>query len=138
MPASTYLGNKVLDLVLRGVAFTAPTRVYVSLHTADPGVTGANEVDTVNWPAYVRQDPAAAAAIATGFGAASSKTTENAKELLFPAHDGATNVDVTHLAIWDAESNGNCLLITPLSTTKIIQPTDEVVIKIGDLSASII
>ena len=36
---TTYLANKWLDLV-RGVAFTAPTGLYVKLHTGDPGPAG--------------------------------------------------------------------------------------------------
>jgi hypothetical protein len=34
------------------------TTAYVSIHTADPGTTGANEITTAIDPAYARQGPA--------------------------------------------------------------------------------
>ena len=133
MPVSTYAGNKLLDLMLRGVAFTAPARVYVSLHTADPGLTGASEVSTGAWPAYVRKDPADGAAVASGFDAADAKATENAKDILWPAMDGAGDVTVTHFAIWDATTAGNCLWGGELDAPRVMSPTDEVVFRIGQL-----
>lgn len=43
MALSAYLRDKLLDHVLKGAAFTQPTNVYISLHTSDPGTTGASE-----------------------------------------------------------------------------------------------
>lgn len=137
MPASTYSGNALLNLLLRGVAFAAPSRVYVSLHIADPGLTGSNEVSTGAWPAYARQDPAAAAAVSTGFSAASAKATANAKQMLYAANTGASPVTITHFAIWDAATGGNCLLTGPLTASKIIAPTDECVIHVGELDVAV-
>ncbi len=137
MPASTYAGNKILDLMFRGVAWTAPSRVWISLHTADPGLTGANEVTTGAWPAYARQDPAQAGAVGNGFTAASSKAIENALQVLFPANNGAGAVVVTHFAIWDAASAGNCLFSGALTASKTIAVTDEIVIRVGELDLSV-
>lgn len=138
MPASTYAANKILDLLLRGVAFSAPATVYISLHTDNPGNTGESEIDTTDWPAYERQDPADGGDADTGFTAPSNKQTQNAKDLLFPAHDGDTNITVTHIAIWDAAVGGNCLVTAALDASKIIQPTDELTLKVGDLTALIV
>lgn len=137
MPASTYLGNAVLDQFLRGQAVAPPARVYVSLHTANPGNAGANEVTIAAWPAYVRKDPAAMAAIATGFSAAAGKKTSNAKDMLWPANDGANNVTVTHFGIWDAATGGNLLLYGPLTAAKTFQPSDEGVIYSSTLSIEV-
>lgn len=137
MPASTYAGNKILDLLFRGVAFTAPPRVWISLHTADPGLTGAGEVTTVAWPAYARQDPAGGGAVGGGFSAAASKAIENAQLVLFPANDGAGAVTLTHFAIWDAASAGNCLFAGALTAAKVIAVTDEFVIRPGELDLSV-
>lgn len=137
MTTSTYAGNAILNLLLRGVAFTAPSRVYVSLHTGDPGATGANEVSTAAWPSYERQDPAQGAAIASGFDAAASKATQNAKQMLFPANDGASEVTVTHFGIWDAETGGNFLHGDPLTASKTYFPADEAVINIGQLDIGV-
>lgn len=137
MPATSYSGNKILDLLLRGVAFTAPTRVYVSLHTADPGLTGANEVSLANWPAYTRMDPANGGAVGNGFSAASSKATENALDIEFPAMDGVSAVTVTHFAIWDAATAGNCLLVGQLGSSKTYNNTDEALIRVGALDITV-
>lgn len=137
MPASTYAGNKILDLMFRGVAWTAPARVWISLHTADPGLAGANEVTTGAWPAYARQDPAQGGAVGDGFTAASSKAIENALQVLFPTHNGASAVTVTHFAIWDAASAGNCLFAGALNASKTIAPTDEIVIRVGELDLTV-
>lgn len=137
MPASTFAGNKLLDLLCRGVAWAAPTRVYVSLHTANPGNTGASEVSTGAWPAYVRKDAADGGAVGTGFTAAASKTTANAKELLWPAMDGGANITVTHFALWDAATGGNCLASGPMTAPKTLGPTDELVAHPGTLQVPV-
>jgi hypothetical protein len=138
MPASNYTGNAYLNLFLRGVPVSPPTRVWISLHTADPGLNGANaEINTADWPAYARQDPAQGAAIGAGFTAAASKATENTGEMLFPANDGAQTLTVTHFAIWDALIGGNCLFTGALSAAKTIFPTDELVVKATELDLSV-
>lgn len=137
MPASTFAANKLLDLLCRGVAWTAPTRVYISLHTADPGSTGASEVSTANWPAYVRKDAANGGSVGTGFAAAASKATSNALEILWPAHNGASSVTVTHYALWDASTSGNCLHSGALTASKTIAPTDEIVLHAGELDITV-
>lgn len=137
MPASTYTGNKLLDLVLRGVAFVPPVRVWVSLHTALPGNTGANEITLAAWPAYVRKDPANAGAIATGFSAAADKATTNLQEMLWGAQDGAAPITVTHFAVWDALTDGNCLTTGALTVSKVVGPSDELVIHANELDFTV-
>lgn len=137
MTTSTYAANALLNLLFRGVAFTAPARVYVSLHTADPGANGANEVSTGAWPAYARQDPAQGAAVASGFDAAASKATQNAKQMLFPANNGAGAVTITHFGIWDAATGGNFLHGDALTASKSYAVADEPVVNIGALDISV-
>jgi len=137
MPASTYLGNALLNQFLRGVAATVPSRVYVSLHTANPGDAGSNEVTTVAWPAYARLDAAQAGAIATGFSAAAAKATASLKELLWAANNGASPVTVTHFGIWDAITGGNLLFYDALTSSKTYQPSDEGVLHAGALQVQV-
>jgi hypothetical protein len=138
MPASTYLGNMTLEAVLRGGAFTIPARVYVSLHTADPGPTGLNEVTLAAWPSYARKDPAGGAAINTGFDPVAAKTTKNAKILNYGGNDGAADVTVTHAAVWDALTGGNMLVYGPCQASKTFSPTDEATIKVGKLTETVV
>lgn len=137
MPASTYLGNAILNHFLRGVQAAVPARVYVSLHTADPGNAGADEVTVGAWPAYVRRDAALGGAIATGFAAAADKASENLLELLYPAQDGAAPVTITHFGLWDAAAAGNLLWRGALTAAKTLNPTDECIIHGGDLDLSV-
>lgn len=137
MPATTYTGNKLIDQLVRGVAFAPPARVYLALHTANPGVTGASEITLANWPGYARLDAAQGDAVATGFAAAAAKKTQNAKQLLFPTMDGAASVTITHWSIWDALTGGNCLWTGALTYAKTLNPTDEVVVHPTELQLEI-
>ncbi|MBB3947048.1 hypothetical protein GGQ73_003012 [Rhizobium skierniewicense] len=137
MPASTYAANALLNLFLRGVAFVAPARVYISLHTADPGVAGTSEVTLAAWPDYVRLDAAQGGAVATGFMAAATKATENLLELLYPAHNGAAPITITHFAIWTAANGGEMIFQGALTANKTLNPTDECIIHAGDLDVTV-
>lgn len=137
MTASTYAGNAILDCFLRGIAPTPPTAVYVSLHTADPGVSGTSEVSLAAWPAYVRLDAADGGALADAFDAAASKATENVNPLLWPANDGAGTVTVTHFGIWTHPTAGELIVSGALAVSKTLNPTDELVIYPDELDVSV-
>ncbi len=147
MPASTQVGNEILDCYLRGVVIVQPTLVYCSLHTADPGNTGLNEVSIVDWPAYVRKDPAVGTGIANGFGAAAGKITTNLLDILFAAHNGLANVTVSHVGIWRHPSSGLAAnfmfkgtivdILSGLPTTRTYSPSDEPIIHPGELDFSV-
>lgn len=73
---------------------------YVSLHTADPGDTGASEI---SGNAYTRMGPAA-------FTNAGSNPTvaSNSAIVTFPAATAAWGT-VQYFGVWDASSGGNFL-----------------------------
>lgn len=73
--------------------YTAGLGTWISLHTADPGQTGASEVSGGS-PAYARKQ--------TTWGAASSGTATGS-EVLFDVPPGTT---VTHVGIWSASTSG--------------------------------
>lgn len=100
MPYSTYIKNAWLNTIRGGgvgTSFTAPTTIYASLHTANPGDSGANEV-TGGSPAYARKAIVHGAASA---GAATATT--------LPTFDVPAGVTVTHVGYWDAVTAGNFL-----------------------------
>lgn len=147
MAASTYLGNMILNGFLRAVAVTLPSQLWLSLHTADPGLTGASEVSTGTWPAYARQDLLNGGAIGGAFSASTLKATLNAHQMLWAAYDGTGTITVTHWSIWDAASGGNCLIIGELledpedpesaADHKTLSPDDEFVIYPNKLGVQI-
>ena len=101
MPISTYAGNLVLDWLLSTATATRPTAWYLSLHTADPGLTGANEVVVGTDADYVRK--------AMTFAAAATLAKASNASATWTAASGATTYVVTHIGIWDAATAGNFL-----------------------------
>lgn len=106
MDFSTYLGNAVIDHLLRNQSFTPPTTLYLSAHTADPGLTGTSEVSGAG---YARQ--------AVALSAASSKSTSNSAQIQIPMPSAGGPYVVSWLGVWDALTTGNFLFRSPLLGT---------------------
>jgi hypothetical protein len=130
--SSTYLQTAILRWLVRNTQMaTPPANVYVSLHTGDPGQTGANEVVTTagtGWVGYARQavtTGTSGTGAGSGFGAPAANGTlqqsQNGGAITFPA-SGATSgtVTVTHFGVWDAVTGGNYLIGGALSATQVI------------------
>lgn len=120
---SDYLEQAILNHFFRGQAFTPPATIYASLHTADPGDTGANEVSGAG---YSR--------MAIAFSAASGGAIANSAAVSWTA--GAAWGTITHWALWDAASGGNMLASGAFSTSKTLGSGDTLVIPVGQLSLS--
>lgn len=133
--ASTYTRTNLLNALLRGVAFPLPANTYVSLHTADPGATGANEETVANFPAYARRK-AETAAIGTGWGAPSGDASKNSNQLTFPGMNGGAAQTVTHWGLWDAATGGNFLTGGPLQTARTLQVGDVFVFDVNSITVS--
>jgi hypothetical protein len=123
MPFSTFLGNHIIDHLFRNQAYSPPSTIYVSLHTADPGLTGANEV---SGGSYARQS--------FTFDAASSKASQNAAAISFTAMPAVT---VTHVGVWDASTNGNFLIGGALTAQKTTNAGDTFQFPDSDLDLAI-
>jgi hypothetical protein len=95
----TYLRNAIYNAILRNTGYTGPATVYMSLHTAAPGLTGANEV---SGNAYART--------AIAFGAPTGGSGAETGTTTFPAPTPANWGTVTHFGLWDAATAGNYLL----------------------------
>lgn len=127
--ASDYLENKLLDHALATAAYTAPTDVYVGLHTGSPldDDSGANEV-TTSGSAYVRK--------AASFAAASAGSAATDATITF---DAATSNwgTITHISLYDASSAGNLLFHGAVTTSKTIETGDTFQISSGNLTISL-
>jgi hypothetical protein len=95
--ASNYLEGKLYDATLRNTSF-AVTTVYLALHTAAPGETGANEVAGAG---YARQ--------AVAWGAPTDGVGTNSGTVTVPVPTSGGPFAVTHVGLWDAVSGGNFL-----------------------------
>jgi len=127
--ASDYLELKLLDHSLGTAAFTAPTDVYVGLHTGSPGDddTGANEIST-SGTGYVRKVAAFAAASA---GSAATNAT-----ITFDAATSSWGT-ITHISLYDASAAGNLLFHGAVTTSKTIETGDTFQISSGNLTISL-
>ena len=125
MALSAYLRDKLLDHFLKGTAYTAPTNIYVSLHTADPGTTGANEAAGGS---YARQIGTSAFAAASAGSKASNAVIEFA---------GMPAATLTHVGVWDASSAGNFLVGGALSASKTTNSGDTFRLPSGQLTVSL-
>jgi len=115
MPKSTTFCNSLLDLILRGTAIadiadndaTSPaTNLYISLHTADPGVGGSQLTNEASYTGYARL---AIDRTGTGWDAAAAGASVNASLAQF-AECTAGSATVTHVAIGKASSGAGLVL----------------------------
>lgn len=126
---SNYLENKIVDLVLRGQAYTPPATVYFALLTGAPSDTGGGT--EVSGGSYARVAVTASLANFAGTQSAGSTlassgtsgTTSNNGTITFQAPTANWGV-ATHVAVYDAASAGNLLLWAPLTTSKTINNGD--------------
>jgi len=132
MPKSTATCNSVLALLFNATAWaniadnaagSPVTNLYLSLHTADPGV-GNNQ--TTNEAAYTNYARVAVARTTGGWDIPASAETANAALAQFP-QCGVTGAVVTYVAIGTASSGAGTVLYSgalnaSLTIANLIQP----------------
>ena len=119
-----YLEGKLRDHVLRNVAFTSPTTVYLALFTTATSDAGGGT--EVSGGSYARQ------AVAFTAGAAGSGAADNTDPETFSNMPAVT---VTHAALFDALTGGNMLMHAPLSAPKTVNAGDSLIFAAGDVDA---
>ena len=131
MPKSTTTCNNLLKLIFNATAWAniadnagaSPlTSLFLSLHTADPGIGNAQTTNEVAYTNYAR---VAVVRSAGGWTVATNTATNTA--LVQFAQCGVTGASATHVAVGTAASGaGNVLYAGPLSATltiaNLIQP----------------
>jgi hypothetical protein len=125
--ASDYLELKLLDHSLGTTAYTAPTNVYVGLHTATPQ-DDASGTGEVSGGSYARQSAT--------FAAASGGSASTSATITFPAATANWGT-ITHIGIYDASSAGNLLYHGAVTTSKTIESGDTFQISSGNLTISL-
>jgi hypothetical protein len=115
MPKSTATCNSILALIFNGTAWadiaqndgSGPlTDLYLSLHTADPGIGNSQ---LTNEAAYTNYARIAVARTTGGWDAPSAGATANAALAQF-AQCGVTGATLTHVAIGTAGSGAGTVL----------------------------
>ena len=127
MSFSNYLETKVLDHVFGATAYTAPSTLYLSLHTANPDEDGSGAEVSTSGTAYARQTVAFTT---------SGNTTSNTAAVEYPTAT-ANFGTVTHVGVYDASTAGNLLCYAALTSSKTIETGDVFRVPAGDLDISL-
>lgn len=121
MSISDYLKPRLLDLVFNNTSLSPVVQPYVSVHSSDPGGTGASEIGGTT-----RQ--------AGSFGAAVDGALANDVALNWTSMPMCT---VSHIGIWDNSVGGNFLWGGPLVIPKTVGAGDTFQIPVDDLDVTL-
>lgn len=124
---SNYLETEILDHVFAGNAYTAPTTLYLALHTADPAEDGSGAEVSTSGTAYARQT-------VTFTVSGNTATTDAAVEYSTATANFGT---VSHVGVWDASTAGNLLAFAALTSSKTIETGDVFRVPAGDLDITL-
>jgi hypothetical protein len=117
--AATTLANQWLNM-LRAVAFTAPTGLWVKLHTGDPGAAATANASAVTTRSQLTLAAASGGAVAlTGTQ---------------PSWNMTTSETIAHISVWDNVSAGNFLWSAQLSVGKTVANGDTLTLTTCGLS----
>lgn len=123
---SATIANDFLEWLFNASpASTAPTNIWIQLHTADPGAAGTSAVAGN----ATRKDLTAA------MGTASGGAITNTAAITWTTGEVDTSEDYTHWSLWDASTSGT-FLCSGTMTANAVTVGDEFTIPIGDLDAS--
>ncbi len=124
MSISDFAELELLDHITGIGAYTAPTTLYVKLHTGDPGEAGTSN--------------------------AATETTRQASSWTGPASSGAVSTDAdivwtsvsttetySHISVWDHATAGNHIWYGALDASKAVTSGDTFTIASGDLTLSL-
>lgn len=120
MAQSEYLRDALANGVLRGAAFTNPGDVWLALHNANPGLTGAGEIG--------------AGRKAITFVVSTSGVLTNSVEVEWV--DFPITTTVTHVSIWTDATAGQCLLVAPLQDSVSVQAGQGVRVGAGAITTT--
>jgi len=128
---SHYLEQKILDGVLRNVAYAFPAAVYAALFTGLPTdvAGGGIEVNTAG-TSYARQ--AITFAPSANNGVNTGSTIQNSVAVTFPVAT-ATYGSVAGIGVFDAAVGGNLLYYGALTALQPVNTGDQAVFPVGDL-----
>lgn len=111
MAFSSTIANALANYVCRGTTPAAlTTAIKISLHTGDPGATGANEA---TGGSYARQT--------AGYAAASGGACALAGTVSFTSMPAST---ITHIGLWDSAGTPLFLQGAALAASKILNSGD--------------
>jgi hypothetical protein len=117
------VANDLLEYIFNASATTtAPTNLYIQLHTGDPGAAGTSNVAGN----ATRKD------LTSAMGTASGGAITNTSAITWTTGEVDTSEDYTHISFWDASTSGN-FWGSGAMTANAVTSGDEFTIPAGDL-----
>jgi len=128
---TTYAETLLLNWLFNQGAPTRPSAYYLGIHNGDPGETGAdneqNDTDDID---YVRP--------ALTFGdAAEDGIILTTASVSYTPDETADPFTVSHVSIWDADAEGNCLFKGELVIPRTIINAKPLSLAAGDLACAL-
>jgi hypothetical protein len=115
--------QSLLNALFNQTNYTAPTALFIQLHTAEPGASGTTAVATET----DRQD------ITSSFSTASGGTVTN--DVAITWTNVAGSEDFTHYSVWSASTNGTFYWSGAI-TANTVTAGDTFTIPVGDLDGT--
>lgn len=140
---SNYLENKLIDFLLRGASFSAPSSLYIALCTAAPtDASTGSTITEVSGGNYARQSFASNTTNwSTTDGnnnATSAGTNGTSTNSVVISWSGATwTGTVTHIAVCDSLTGGNVLFYSSISPSVSVLSGDSISFAVGSLTIQI-
>ena len=127
MDFTNYLANRLIKATVGNVSYTAPSKVYLALYTADPTKAGlsANEVSAAS---YTRKE--------VTFTEPVDGVSTNAGKIEWGTATSNWG-NVKYIGIRDAASGGNLLYFTALDNPKDILSGDQFIINVDQLKLTL-
>jgi len=122
--------NNILNHLFSKETWTAPTSVYVSAHTGNPGTTGANEHGSTG--SYSR-----ATTTSSDWASASSGSISNVDPITFPSATQNYTAKITHFGLWTAKTGGTFIGAGALTSGITITTGDDLLFDVGSISISL-
>lgn len=126
---STALSQKIINSSLRGESFALPAGHFLALFSSDPLDDNTNTAGEITGGWYARQPTGAWAAPTTN-------VTSNSNQIQFAAVTGSP-VSVSHWGIYDAITGGALLYRGALTTPKVLNVGDVLVVGAGQLQLTV-
>jgi len=127
MGMSNYLANEILDHIFNVGAYSAPT-IYVALFSNEVG--DDNSGNELSGGSYARVAHAS-------WNAAANRLIDNNGTITFPQATGDWSA-ATHVALFDAATNGNLIAWAPLDTSRTALTGDQLRFLSGELNFEIL
>jgi hypothetical protein len=127
MDFTNYLANRLIKATVGNVSYTAPSKVYLALYTADPTKAGlsANEVSAAS---YTRKE--------VTFTEPVDGVSTNAGKIEWGTATSNWG-NVSHVAVVDSASSGFMLYFTALDNAKEIMSGDQFIINVNAIQLTL-